>query len=119
VETVDLVVDGRVVVMRRVGWRDLRDLPLAVRAIGDMPHETDADEAAFWAAWEALADRVDAYAAGPVLPSSVPVAEMIGLVDIWVSGVRDAALPPAPGSPGPSQPSTPPAASRRKPRRRS
>lgn len=86
------------VLMAPCGFRDLIEIPEALRALGMMPSD---DTDALRAAMLAFADRLDAYALGPVKPSRIPAAQIAEFVGLWLSGVRDAVLPPADDEPSP------------------
>jgi hypothetical protein len=77
-----------------------------------MPLDTRDQEAAFGAALVDLAERLDAYAVGPVKPSRVPPAFMRAFIRRWVSGVRDAAVDPPSAGTSPSRALKPPRVAR-------
>jgi hypothetical protein len=110
------ITEGGVTVrMTPCGWLDLVEIPAALQAATTMPLGTAEEQDAFRAALVEFAARIDSYAApdSPNLPSRVPAGLMRRLVDRWLGGVRDAAIPPPPAAPSPSQASKPPRAVRR------
>jgi hypothetical protein len=118
-EPLTITAGGVTVRVRPLGWLDMVEIPDALRALRTMPTETDEDVEAFRDAIVAFGHRIDAYAAGDVRPSMVPPVAMGDLIGRWVSGVRDAALPPAPAGDSPSPVSTQPRAARTRSRPRS
>lgn len=105
---VTVEVDGVTVLMRPVGWMDYVSIPDELERVVALNLADPEQEADFRASHLALAARLDAYAAEgtPTLPSRVPARAMRAFVERWLSGVRDAAVPPASGGDSPSPPST-------------
>lgn len=105
-DTLDITAGGITVRMAVVGWADWVAIPRELDRLAAMPTGNPEDDDALRDALLAFAARIDAYAAGPVMPSRVPVANMRELVDRWTAGVRDAVVdPPSPGG-SPSASST-------------
>ncbi len=90
---------GVTVTVRPLGFRDFYEIPEALIGIGRLVREKRYDDA--MAAHKAFADRIDRYATGDPRPSDVPQEAMEAFVMRWVSGVRDAAVPPTSAGPSP------------------
>jgi hypothetical protein len=104
---------GVTVTVAPVGWLDLVAIPGEFDRLLVLPSQTAAESAALGDAMVAFAARIDAYARGPVPPSRIPAAYMRRFLDRWMTGVRDAARPPASAAGSPRRASRSPRASRR------
>lgn len=111
--TLTITEGGITVEMLPCGFRDLIELPRELDRLGDWAGKASPeDEGALQDAMLAFAERVDAYAAGPVKPSRVPLSggHYHRFVTRWTQEVRDAALPPASAGGSRKRPSTTPRA---------